>query len=91
MRGGKLICHQFSIPMFFSRSLSVLSDFSEAGLALVSSGKDEMRSLTSMPFRSRLLTMRTQQLHLRSNAPWPQPRKKQPLALRLVKNVTKEN
>ena len=89
MRGSNLICGR--IPMFFLRALSLPLDFLAQAFPSDISGRSAVMPLMSLPRRSQLLTERIKTLHLKSNAPYPQPRQKQMRALRPVRGDTKES
>lgn len=72
------------IPTYFSQALCLPSVFSGQASPLVTSGRSVVMSLMSLPHRTPLLSEQMQMLKLRSNAPWPQPKRKQMRALRLV-------
>ena len=66
-----------SIPMFFSRCLSVSAPQLSADIAMATLGPRMLYQLGSLPLKSKLLTRRIETLKLRPLAPWPLQKQKQ--------------
>lgn len=67
------------IPWFYLRCLSLPSDFLDQASGLAASGSEAIKPLKWLMRRSPLLTLQTQTLRLRPDAPWSPQKPKRKL------------